>query len=461
MRRRGSRRGPRGRGGRAGLLPPARRPTASSAAPTCPSPRWLFALGGGRRPDRLVRRRWPTLWPTPRLEEEREQAAASRCRVARRRRSAGPRASRSFVAVVYAGFQGTQAATSNLAPTVIYVLFWVGLPVAAYVFGDVFRAFSPWRAVGARRGVGRAAGIGRAAGAAGLPGAARALARRRRDPHLRLGRARLLRPRRSRRRSRSWRSPTPGSSSLGMGLYGIDPWGARADAFGVYFGLFARLSAFASRGRDVVRAPAAQRRAPARRRAGNRGAPVRHGRLDHVRRVLHGHHRGRASRRTSSTGSSTSASTLDHALEASGRRSGSSWRSCSSAGIYNARRRGHAASSASGARTRRARAAVRPHARADRVRVRARALLLAAHLPGPGDRVPDLRPARRRLRPLRAPPNVQIDYNVITATGIWYVQVAALVVGHVAGLDARPRPGAGRLRRRRARRRARSTGCSP
>ena len=27
-----------------------------------------------------------------------------------------------------------------------------------------------------------------------------------------------------------------------------------------------------------------------------------------------------------------------------------------------------------------------------------------------------------------------IDYNVITATGIWYVQVAALVLGHVAGL---------------------------
>jgi hypothetical protein len=28
----------------------------------------------------------------------------------------------------------------------------------------------------------------------------------------------------------------------------------------------------------------------------------------------------------------------------------------------------------------------------------------------------------------------RIDYNVITATGIWYVQVGALVCGHVAGL---------------------------
>ena len=27
-----------------------------------------------------------------------------------------------------------------------------------------------------------------------------------------------------------------------------------------------------------------------------------------------------------------------------------------------------------------------------------------------------------------------IDYGVITATGVWYVQVAALVIGHVCGL---------------------------
>jgi hypothetical protein len=30
--------------------------------------------------------------------------------------------------------------------------------------------------------------------------------------------------------------------------------------------------------------------------------------------------------------------------------------------------------------------------------------------------------------------NSQIDYGVISTTGIWYVQVAALVCGHVAGL---------------------------
>jgi hypothetical protein len=30
--------------------------------------------------------------------------------------------------------------------------------------------------------------------------------------------------------------------------------------------------------------------------------------------------------------------------------------------------------------------------------------------------------------------NVAIDYGVITATGVWYVQVAALLAGHVSGL---------------------------
>jgi hypothetical protein len=30
--------------------------------------------------------------------------------------------------------------------------------------------------------------------------------------------------------------------------------------------------------------------------------------------------------------------------------------------------------------------------------------------------------------------DASIDYNVVTATAIWYVQVAALVLGHISGL---------------------------
>src|SRR5207237_1312206 len=58
-----------------------------------------------------------------------------------------------FVIVIYAGFAGVQSPPeANLIPTVVYVLFWVGIPVLSVLFGDVFRAFNPWLAIG--RGVG-------------------------------------------------------------------------------------------------------------------------------------------------------------------------------------------------------------------------------------------------------------------------------------------------------------------
>src|SRR5665213_2440188 len=50
-----------------------------------------------------------------------------------------------FVLVIYSGFAGTQVGTANFAVTFIYVIFWVGVPVASVLFGDVFRALSPWR----------------------------------------------------------------------------------------------------------------------------------------------------------------------------------------------------------------------------------------------------------------------------------------------------------------------------
>jgi hypothetical protein len=49
--------------------------------------------------------------------------------------------------IVYAGYAGGGSALDNLAPTFILIDFWVGLVFASALFGDVFRAFSPWRAV--------------------------------------------------------------------------------------------------------------------------------------------------------------------------------------------------------------------------------------------------------------------------------------------------------------------------
>jgi hypothetical protein len=48
---------------------------------------------------------------------------------------------------IWSGLEGTQLATANFAPTFIYVIFWVGLVPASLLFGDVFRALNPWRAI--------------------------------------------------------------------------------------------------------------------------------------------------------------------------------------------------------------------------------------------------------------------------------------------------------------------------
>ena len=49
--------------------------------------------------------------------------------------------------MIYAGYEGGGSALDNLAPTFILIDFWVGLVFASVLFGDVFRAFSPWRAI--------------------------------------------------------------------------------------------------------------------------------------------------------------------------------------------------------------------------------------------------------------------------------------------------------------------------
>ena len=50
-----------------------------------------------------------------------------------------------FALVLYSGFAGTQVWSANFSVTFIYVVFWVGLPVASVLFGDIFAALSPWR----------------------------------------------------------------------------------------------------------------------------------------------------------------------------------------------------------------------------------------------------------------------------------------------------------------------------
>jgi hypothetical protein len=216
-----------------------------------PIPSWLFgwaaAIVLGASFVALA-----ALWPEPRLQHPRERplfripiAVDVVC---------GAVGIAIFVLVVYAGFAGTRTSTLNLAPNVVYVEFWIGFAVASLLFGDVFRAFNPWRAfaravafVGARVGIRRRvqlypARLGRWPAVAGIVCFAwlELVYVQKADPPklaiLAIAYAAI--------------------QLIGMAYYGIDTWSDRADAFGVYFNLYSRLSVFDRRAGELyVRPP--------------------------------------------------------------------------------------------------------------------------------------------------------------------------------------------------------------
>ena len=194
-------------------------------------------------------------WTRPRLEQVREHALFRLPRAVDG--VLGALGFAVFALAVYAGLAGTDIETENFAPTTIYVVFWVGVPVVSLLFGDVFRLLSPWRAVG------RVAGT---------------LVHRFADEDVteplpypeRLGRwpaaigiflfaAVEL----------TWGNATDPQSLailalvyfaiqvVGMSLYGVEPWTRNGDAFGVYFGMFASLAPIGRRadGTLVLRPP--------------------------------------------------------------------------------------------------------------------------------------------------------------------------------------------------------------
>jgi hypothetical protein len=145
-----------------------------------------------------------------------------------------------FAIVVYAGLAGSQTTPANLAPTAIYVIFWVGVPVLSVLFGDVFRLVNPWRVVGAalefalRRTSWRPRAyperLGRWPAVAGILGFAwLELALNptdRADPSVLAVLALVY----------------AAIQLAGMAVFGVRAWSERGDAFGVYFNLFSRLS---------------------------------------------------------------------------------------------------------------------------------------------------------------------------------------------------------------------------
>jgi len=149
-----------------------------------------------------------------------------------------------FALVVYAGFAGVQDEPQrNLTTVFVYVHFWVGLAVASVLLGDVFRSFSPWLAVGrgfgwlvarTRRGrpyrppLAYPVWLGRWPAVVGLVGFAwlELAYQDKTHPDILAGLCIAY-----------------GAVQLvGMALFGVRAWAQRADAFGVYFGLLSRLS---------------------------------------------------------------------------------------------------------------------------------------------------------------------------------------------------------------------------
>jgi hypothetical protein len=162
-----------------------------------------------------------------------------------------------FFLTVYAGLAGTDTQSQNLAPTAVYVGFWVGIPFLSLLIGDIWDLLSPWRALGRVTGwlVARSspdatpepleypARLGRLPAAVGLFAFAIC--------------------------ELAWADATkPGTlailmliyfawMAIGMSLFGVETWVRNGDAFGVLFRLIASLAPI---GRDeqgwiVLRVP--------------------------------------------------------------------------------------------------------------------------------------------------------------------------------------------------------------
>ncbi len=229
-----------------------------------PVPAWLFAWAAGIVLI-LSFLALGSLWSSPRLERSTQRRlfrlpawAEPAC---------GALGVALFAVVVLSGILGSQLPTANLAPTAVFVLFWVGLPVLSAIFGDVFRPLNPWRAIARatvwllRRAGPRRAGLRRAGPL--RPGLLRGLGPPRPYPD-RLGRW----PAAAGIAGFAWLELVfvdkdhPATLAVlavgyalaqlvGMAWFGIERWTERGDGFAVAFNLFSRLSALEIRDRAL------------------------------------------------------------------------------------------------------------------------------------------------------------------------------------------------------------------
>jgi len=192
------------------------------------------------------------MWSAPRLQEPRERRL---CRwPAWLSVPAGAIGLGLFALVLYAGWEGADSAGRNFDPTFIFVVFWVAVPLSSAVLGDWFSAFSPWRALArAGRWLGRRAGVGWRAPLAypswlgrwpvvvGL---------------VCFGWVELVYHDHDNTGTLAWLALAYLVLMLaGMAMFGIETWSERGDAFGGYFNLLSRLSVLDARDEALWRRP--------------------------------------------------------------------------------------------------------------------------------------------------------------------------------------------------------------
>ena len=220
-----------------------------------PIPTWLFAWGASIV---LIVSFFAlsVAWRTPKFEQDRWRplgARFSRALLGRPAQAVCGAVGVFLLGVaIYSGLRGTEAPDRNFALTFVFVTCWLGFPLFSVFLGDVFRPFNPWRA------------IGRVVG-----GAFTALAGQR-PVHLAYPDALGRWPAAVGLLAFVWMEVVYGTSggvAVGvspentataalvytaytlsmMAVFGVEKWCRTGEVFSVYFGMFSQLGAFAVR----------------------------------------------------------------------------------------------------------------------------------------------------------------------------------------------------------------------